>query len=137
MANSQCVNVSKPSKHLICIKLHNENWDALFHFDVMFHHSIDSFRNEVHNDVEEHFLRLVSWSVERMFHLNYTGMFEFFHNLQLSVFVPFVLEYFLDGDHFPSFSYSSLINDTKGPITNDSLSVVGVTSWLLICLHIY
>lgn len=43
---------------------------------------------------------LITLSVESMLECNDIGMVQFFHNLELSIFVSLILVDFLDGDYF-------------------------------------
>lgn len=47
------------------------------------------------------------------------------HDLQLSIFKPFVLQYFLYRNHLPSFHDGSLEHNAKRSIANNSFSGVG------------
>lgn len=52
-------------------------------------------------------------------------MLKFLDDGKLSVFVPFVLEYLLDGDELASLSNSRLKNDSERAISDNLLDVVG------------
>ena len=54
-------------------------------------------------------------------------MVEHFQDLQLSILVPFVLEYFFDGDSFTSLCDRSLEHHSKGAVADDLLCVIGET----------
>ena len=47
------------------------------------------------------------------------------HNLQFPIFESFVLQYFLNGNDFPSFVDRGLEDHTEGPVANDSFGGVG------------
>ena len=69
-----------------------------------------------------------------MFHDDHVRVEELLHDLELSVLVPLVLINFLNGNRLPCFSNSGLINDSKGPVPDDTFSIIGQTSLLWISL---
>ena len=56
---------------------------------------------------------LVALRVERVLKSDDIRVLELLHDLQLTVLISFILVHFLDGDHFASFSPSSLKNQEK------------------------
>ena len=54
-------------------------------------------------------------------------MMKHFQDLQLSILVPFVLEYFFDGDSLTRLCDRSLEHHSKGAVADDLLCVIGET----------
>ncbi len=68
---------------------------------------------------------LVSLSVERMLESDDIGMIEFFHYLELSVFIALVLVNFLNRHDFAGFSHRGLVHHTEGAVAHHAVGVVG------------
>jgi len=47
------------------------------------------------------------------------------HNLQLSILKSFILQYFFNGDNFPTFDYGGLEDYSEGSVAYDSFGGVG------------
>jgi hypothetical protein len=59
-------------------------------------------------------------------------MVELLHNLQLSILVSLVLIHLLDGYLLVILVHCGLENDTERAISNNTVSIVSETSWLLV-----
>ena len=97
MADALGVYVGDRAEQLVSVELDQEVRHHLLHLEVLLHHTVGCVWDVVHNNVQIDFVRLVSISVERLPHFDTVRVVEHFQYLKLSVFVPFVLEYFLDG----------------------------------------
>ena len=64
--------------------------------------STHSFGDVVHYNVQINFVLLVTLCVERMSERDHVRMVEFFHNLELSIFIALILVHFLDRHHLSS-----------------------------------
>ena len=113
MTNSLSVNIGNRPHKLIRVQLYYQIWNHLLHLEVLLHHSICCIRNVVHNDVEVNLIRLFTISIETLPHFNAIWVMEHFQNGQLSILIPFVLEYFLYCYSLTSFSNSCLKHNTK------------------------
>lgn len=136
VTNSLGMNICNGSEQLVRVHLDNKIRNHLFNFEVLFHDSISSIRNVVHDDIEVHLILVFSISVKTLSHLYAVRVLQHLQNLKFSVFVSFVLENLLDCHCFSSFGNCSLEDDSKGSITNDFLSVVGVWLYKLISCKI-
>ena len=90
------------------------------------------FWHVVHDYVQIDLVWLISLGIESMFQSNNVGMIELLHYLQFSVLVPFILIHLLDCHLFVVLVHCGLENHTKRSISNNTIGVVGETSWLLI-----
>ena len=97
MADALGVYVGDRAEQLVGVELDQEVRHHLLHLEVLLHGTIGCVRNVVHHNVQVDLVRLVSISVERLPHFDTVRVVQHFQDLKLSVFVPFVLEYFLDG----------------------------------------
>ena len=96
----------------------------MLHFQILLHHFIEGIWNVVHNNIEVDLVRLIAISIERLLHFYTVRMAEHFKDSQLSIFVSLILKYLLNCNRFPSFSDSSLIDDSKRSIANNLFSIV-------------
>jgi hypothetical protein len=96
VTNALGVNICNGSHQLVRIKLHNQVWDLLLHFEILFHHSIGSVGNKVHDNVKVDFFGLISISVEALSHFDTIWVMEHLQNSEFTIFVSLVLEYLLD-----------------------------------------
>ena len=124
MANSLSVNIGNAPHQLVRIELDNQIWDLLFHLVKLFHDSISSVWDIVHDHVEIHFIGLVSVGIEALSHLNTVGVVKHLQDGQLSVLVSFVLEHFLDSNCFSGLGDGGLENHSKRAISYDFFSVI-------------
>jgi len=124
MADTESMNISEGTEHLISVEFDEELRDALLHLDVVAHHPVNCFWDIIHNNIEVDLILLVASGIEGMLHLNDVGVEQLFHDLQLSVLIPLVLINLFDCYSFSCLSNSSLVNDTKRPVTNYSFSIV-------------
>ena len=127
MADALCMNISNASHQLVWIKFNNQVGHLLLHFMELFHHSIRRVWDVVHHNIQVNFVWLISICVETLSHLYTVGMMQHFKNCQLSIFVPFVLEHFLDRHSFPGLRDGCFEYYTKGTIPYNFFSVVGQT----------
>ena len=97
MADALGVYVGDRAEQLVGVELDQEVRHHLLHLEVLLHHTVGCVWDVVHNNVQIDFVRLVSISVERLPHFDTVRVVQHFQDLELSVFVPFVLEYLLDG----------------------------------------
>ena len=74
MANSLGMDVGNGPHQLICVDLHNERRDHLFHLEVLFHYSVSRVGNIIHDNIQIDFIRLVTISIETLTHFNTIGM---------------------------------------------------------------
>ena len=125
MANAFSMNISNAPHQLVRIELDNQIWHLLLHLMKLFHYSISSVWNIVHDHVEVNLIRLVSVGIEALSHLNTVGVMEHLQDCQFSIFVSFVLEYFFDGYCFTGLGDGGLENHSKRAISNDFFGVVG------------
>ena len=136
MADALCMNVSNGPHELVRVQFDDNIWDLLLHLVVLLHHSVGSVRNVVHHNIQVHLIWLLSVRIERLSHLDAIRMMQHFQNGQLSILVPLVLEHLLDGYCLSGLSDSRLENDTKRPISDNLLCVVGHTLLLLTSLSL-
>lgn len=64
------MDISNRSEHLIGVEFDEKGWNHLLHLQVLLHHSVDSIRYEIHDDIEIDFIRLVPVCVERLPHFD-------------------------------------------------------------------
>ena len=91
----------------------------------LFHHSISRVWDIVHHNIQVNFVWLITVCVETLSHLYTVGVMEHFKNCQLSIFVPFVLEHFLNSHSFPGLGDGCFEYHTEGTIPYNFFSVVG------------
>ena len=139
MTNPERMNVSKGPEALIGVQFHEDHWNFLFALIIVLQNSEHGLLYIIHYDIEIYLIFFVALGVEGMPQLNDVRVLEFFHYLQFSIFVSFVLVNFLDGDLLVSFVDNCLVDDTKGAIADNSLSIVCVARCFLIffLLHPY
>ena len=113
VTNALGVNICNGSHQLVGIQLDNQVWDLLLHFEILFHYSIGSVGNEVHDYIKIDFLGLISIGVEALSHFDAVWVMEHLQNSKFTIFVSLVLEYLLDGNSLACFSNGSLKDDTK------------------------
>ena len=113
MADALGVYVGDRAEQLVGVELDQEVRHHLLHLEVLLHHTVGCVWDVVHNNVQIDFVRLVSISVERLPHFDTVRMVQHFQDLELSVFVPFVLEYLLDGHCLSCFRNSSFEDDSE------------------------
>lgn len=80
VTNALGVNICDGSHQLVGIKLHNQVWNLLLHFEVLFHYSIGSVGNEVHDDVKIDFFGLITIGIEALSHFDAVWMMEHLQN---------------------------------------------------------
>ena len=85
----------------------------MLHFEVLLHYSIGGIWDVVHHDVEVDLIRLFTVGVEALPHFDAIWVMEHLEDGELSVLISFILEYFLDGHSFSSFSDSGFEYHTK------------------------
>jgi len=124
MANALCVDIGNRAQKLVRIQLHEQVGNHLLHLEVLLHHSVGSIWDIVHNYVEVDLLGLVTVCVEGLAHLDTVGVVQHLEDLELSVLVPFVLEYLLDGYRLASLRNRRFEDHSERPIANDLLSIV-------------
>ena len=113
MADALGVYVGDRAEQLVGVELDQEVGHHLLHLEVLLHHAVRRVWYIVHDNVQIDFLRLVPISVERLPHFDTVRMVQHFQDLELSVFVPFVLEYLLDGHCLSCFRNSSFEDDSE------------------------
>jgi len=126
VTNTERMNISQRSEHLIRIQFNQNIRNSLFSFSVISHNLVEGFRNEIHNNIQKYFILLFALSIESVSQHCNVRMFQLLKNLQFSIFISFILEDFLNCNSFASFSKSCLKYNTKRSISNDSLSVIGL-----------
>lgn len=139
MADTESMNVSQGSEHLVSVEFDEELRDALLHLDIVSHHSVNSLRNVIHDYIEIDFVLLVSSGVKGMLHLDDVGVEQLFHDLQFSVLIPLVLIHLFDGHSLSSLGDSCLVDNTERTVTDYSLSVIsqGGLVALLVLFFLY
>lgn len=108
MRDRQHSKVIQGSEQLIRVEFHIDRRDLFFLYDL-----VQIIRIEVHNDIEV--LLFVFVSQETISHLEYIGMFKDLQYEMLTVFILFVLEYFLDSDFLSSLFVFTRVYDSKCP----------------------
>lgn len=96
----------------------------MLHLQILFHYSVGSVRDVVHNDVQINFIRFVTIRVEGLTHLDTIGMVQHLQNLKLSVLVALVLKDFLDGHSLSGFRDSCFKYNSERTISDNLLCVV-------------
>jgi len=134
MTYTECVNIRQSSKSLIGIEFHQNHWNLFLALVVMFQNSEDCLLHVIHDDVQIYFIFFVSLCVEGVLQSDDIRMEQFFHYLQLSILVSFILVNFLDGHFLICLIDYGLVNNAKRTITYDSLGVVREARWLLFLL---
>ena len=76
VTNTFGVNICNRSHQLVGVQLHNQVWYLLLHFEVLFHYSIGSVGNKVHDNVKIDFFGLISIGVEALSHFDAIWMME-------------------------------------------------------------
>lgn len=127
VANTQRMDISQGPEHLVGIHLYQKDGNALLHFDIVPHNSINGLWDVIHDYIEVYLIGLISTCVEGMLHLDNIGMEQFLHNLKFSVFISFILVDLLNGDDFTGLRNSCLVNDSKGSVSNNSFSIICYT----------
>jgi hypothetical protein len=90
----------------------------------LFHHSISRVWNVVHDNIQVNFIWLVTVGIETLTHLYAVGVMEHLENSELSIFVPLVLEHFLNSHSFPGLRDGCFEYHTEGTISDNFFSVV-------------
>lgn len=132
MTNSFRVNIRNRPHQLVRIEFYNQIRNHLLHFQVLFHHTVCSVWDVVHNHIQIYLFWFVSICIETLPHLDTVGMVEHFQNGEFSVFVPLVLKNLFDSNSLTSFSNSCLEHNSKRSVTNDLLSIVSIALLLLL-----
>lgn len=91
MGNTESVEVSESSQKLIGVQLHEDEWNSLFHFVVMFNDSMNCFRDVVHNHIQVNFIGFVTLSEKSMSKSYDVGVIKFTNDLDFTVFVSLIL----------------------------------------------
>ncbi len=117
MTNSFSMNVCNWSHQLIRVQFNNQIRNHLFHFQILFHHSICGIRNVVHYNIQINFIWFISISIEALSHFNTVRMVQHFQNREFSIFVSFILKYFFDSYCFSRFSNCCFENYSKRSIS--------------------
>ena len=125
------MDVSQSSESLVRIDFNQENRDWLFHFVVMLKYPKHGLRHIVHNQIQINFISLVPLSIKSVFQLDHVGVEQFSHDLELTVFVSFVLVHFFDSYLFSIFVDRGLKHHSKTAITHNPLGVIGERLYLL------
>jgi hypothetical protein len=84
---------------------------------VTFYDTVNGIGEEVHNDIQELLLTLLS--EECLLHLEHINVLQLFQNLELSVLVLLVLQNFLYGDYIESVLVTTLVDDPKCPTADN------------------
>ena len=108
MAVAKRVDVGERSEALVGVKFDEKDGHWLLHLVVVLQHAIDSLGDVVHHHIKVYFVLFVALRVECMLESDYVRVLEFFHDLQLAIFVPLILINLLDGHNFASFRPSCL-----------------------------
>ena len=93
----------------------------------MLQDSEDGLWYVVHDYVEVNLIGLIALRVKSMFQSDYVRVEQFFHYLELSVLVSFVLIHLLDGHLLIVFVDRSLEDDPKAAIAHHPLGIVRKT----------
>jgi hypothetical protein len=101
VADTDGMDVGDTPQELVGIKLDQKGRHCLAHLQILLHHSVHGLWNIVHDHIQVHFVWLLPRCEERLPHLYTVRVAEHFQDLELSVFVSFVLEDLLDCDCFP------------------------------------
>lgn len=126
VANTESVDISKRSEGLVSVQLNQDHGHLLLLLVIMLENPEDSFRHVIHHDVKINFIRFVPLSIKSMTKVDNIGMVQFLHDLQFSVFVPFVLVDLLDGYLFVAVSvYCCLEHDAETSISYYTVGIVG------------
>ena len=129
MANTKSMNISESFKRLVSIQSNIVDRNLFFHFIVMFENSENSLRNIIHYNIQINLIFFVTLGIKRMLKCNYVWVKKFFHYLELSVFVSFILINFFDCNLLTVFINSCLEYYTKWTISYYSLCVVSELSF--------
>ena len=81
MADAFRVDVGDRAQKLVRVDLDEQIWHHLFYFQVLFHHSVGSIRNVVHDDIKINLLWLVAIGVKGLSHLDAIRMVKHFKDL--------------------------------------------------------
>ena len=121
------VDISNRSHKLVRIQFYNQIWNHLFHFEILFHHSISSIGNIIHYYIQIDFIRLISVCIEALSHFNTIWMMQHFQYCKFSIFISFVLEYFFYCYRFSSLSYCCFKYHSEWSISNYFLRIISHT----------
>ena len=127
MAEAFWVNICNSSETLICINFHKQNGNRLLLFIIVLQNSKNSFWNIVHHDIQVYLIWLITLGVKGMSKINNIRVRETFHDLELSVFIPFILIDLLDGDFLSCFVNGGLKDNPEGSVAHHSLCIVSET----------
>merc|ERR1719507_2302114 len=119
MADANSMSVGTSSAHLIGVELHENVWYRLFHLVVVFHDPVDGVGAILHDNIEVGLPRFVPRGVKCMFEFHHIWVSELFHDLQLPVLVPLVLEHLFDRNTFACLHHLCLVNNTKRSTAKD------------------
>ena len=136
MTNTKSMNISESFKWLISIQSNIFERNLFFHFIVMFENSENSLRNIIHNNIQINLIFFITLGIKCMLKCNYIWVKKFFHYLEFSIFVSFILINFFDCNLLAIFINSCLEHYTKWTISNYSLCVVCELSFLFLILHL-
>lgn len=124
MANTFGMDVRNGPQKLVGIQLDNQRRHHLLHLQELLYNLVGRVGDVVHHNVQVQFVWLVAICVERLPHLDAVGVMQHLQDLKFSVFVPLVLEDFLDSHCFAGLSNRRFENDTEGTISDNFFSVV-------------
>ena len=137
VANTESVNVSEGPERLVSVQFDQDHWYLLLHLVVVLEDSEHSLRHVVHHNVQVDFIWLITLSIERMLERDHVGVIELLHDLQLSVLVSLVLVHLLDGYSLTVFIHGGLEDDSEGAIADNTVSVIGERSRLLVVFLLF
>lgn len=137
VANTEGVNVGEGPERLVCVQLDQDHWYLLLHLVVVLEDPEHGLWHVVHHDVQVDFIWLITLSIERMLERDHVGVIELLHNLQLSVLVSLVLVHLLDGDSLTVFIHGGLEDDSEGAIADNTVSIIGERSGLLVVFLLF
>lgn len=64
MADAFGMDIGDGAQQLVGVELHEQVWHHLLHLQVLFHYAVRSVWDEVHDDIQVHFFRLISVRVK-------------------------------------------------------------------------
>ena len=142
VAYTHGVYVGDWSEKLVTIKFNVHIRHILLLFHIIFHDLVQSVRDVFHNNIKVHLIDCVSICVKIMLHFYAKWVLKYFQNLQLTIFIPLILENFLDCNgislsFWSVFDYHliSFVNNSKRTVSDDFLGLV--TTNLCLWLHLF